>query len=182
MNSVSLIKHNYKLSTRKYSVSYNNNYKIPSIGLIQSFKLINYQELKEKYNKDIVLSITIGNFTIVPYNLFTKDKDVIDIKNLRNYIREIDFPDDDYHNKLINFENFLFSQQLKCTEHYYTIKNSDLQNSIFTSGINVYIELKCVNESSGRINDESSGRINDKDTELQIEETFWDKIYEDKKQ
>ena len=107
------VKHNYKLSTRNYSVSGNNNYKIPSIGLIQSFKLVNFKELKEKYNKDIILSITVGNFTIIPYNLFTKEKDVINIEQLRNYIRELDFPEDDYQNKLIIFEHFLFSQQLK---------------------------------------------------------------------
>ena len=108
------------------------------------------------------------------------DNDISFIKSLRNYIRNIDFPETDFDNKLINFEHYLFSQQLKCTEHYYTINNKDLQNSIFTSGINIYIDIKENNENK----DDSQTEIVDGFTlieeELQIEETFWDKIYEDK--
>lgn len=168
MNTINLIKYNYKLSTRNYTVSKNNNFKIPSIGLIQSFKVTNFNELNEKYKK-LKLKIIIGNFSIVPSILFNvENEDVLNIKEIRNYIRNIDFPESDYENQLINFEHFLFSQQLKCTEHYYTIKNKDLQNSIFTSGINVYIEI--ISENNEEITEE-----------LYIEETFWDKIYEDKK-
>ena len=169
MNSINLIKYNYKLSTRNYTVSKNNNFKIPSIGLIQSFKIINFNEINEKYKNNLKIKITIGNFSITPSNLFkVENENVLSIKEIRNYIRNIDFPENDYENQLINFEHFLFSQQLKSTEHYYTIKNNDLQNSIFTSGINVYIEI--IEENNNIIEEE-----------LQIEETFWDKIYEDKK-
>lgn len=183
MNNINLVKHNYKLSTRNYSLSPNSNFKIPSIGLIQSFKVLNYNEIKEKYkDHKLYLNITIGNFNIVPYSLFNTQDDTICIKSLRNYIRDIDFPETDFDNKLINFEHYLFSQQLKCTEHYYTINNKDLQNSIFTSGVNVYIDIK-INTSENK-DDGSSNLVTDEYTtiedELKIEETFWDKIYEDK--
>jgi hypothetical protein len=191
MNSINPIKHNYKLSTRNYTVSKNNNFKTQSVGLIQSFKIINFEEIKKKYNENdenqkdknnekinkIVPSLTIGNFSIIPYILYSSNQDnqdTINIKDLRNYIRNIDYPETDFDNKLINFEHFLFSQQLKSTEHYYTIKNSDLQNTIFTSGVNVYIDLKIINENNEI--DESCENIF-LNEELQIEETFWDKIY-----
>ena len=187
MNNINLIKHNYKLSTRNYTLTFENNFKIPSVGLIQSFKLLNYNEIKEKYkDKDIIIVITIGNFKIHTHKLFSCDEDIICIKSLRNYIRNIDDIVSDYDNDLINFEHFLFSQQLKCTEHYYTIKNSDLQNSIFTSGINVYIDVREMLHSNEQSSDSSDNRNNSElvilDDELKIEETFWDKIYEDKKQ
>jgi hypothetical protein len=182
MNNINLLKHNYKLSTRNYSLSPSNNFKIPSIGLIQSFKILNYNEIKEKYkDHNLCINITIGNFNINTHSLFKSQDDIICIKSLRNYIRDIDFPETDFDNKLINFEHYLFSQQLKCTEHYYTINNKDLQNSIFTSGVNVYIDIK-INSSENK--DDSQTQIMDEFTlieeELQIEETFWDKIYEDK--
>jgi hypothetical protein len=174
MNSINPVKHNYKLSTRNYTLSLNNNYKIPSVGLIQSFKVVNYDEIIEKHkDKKLLLFITVGNFGIVPYSMYTTSENIICVKTLRNYIRNIDFPETDFDNKLINFEHYLFSQQLKCTEHYYTLNNSDLQNAIFTSGINVYIDIKY---EDNKDNKEQLITIED---DLTIEETFWDKIYED---
>jgi|LakMenE18May11ns_1017448.scaffolds.fasta_scaffold9627160_1 hypothetical protein len=197
MNSIQLIKHNYNLSTRKYTLSKNNNYKIPSVGLIQSFKILNYNDLCDKYlkNKDLSInnfqlkpSLIIGNFTIVPSdlnsnldsnldsNLNSSINDIISIKDIRNYIRNIDYPETDYHNQLLNFENYLFSQQLKSTEYYYTINNKDLQNSIFNSGVNVYIEMLLNNSKISNNYDNSNyNRIDD---DLLIEETYWDKIYD----
>lgn len=174
MNSINPVKHNFKLSTRNYTLSLNNNYKIPSIGLIQSFKVVNYHEIKDKYkDKQLLLFITVGNFGIVPYTMYPTSEDTICINTLRNYIRNIDFPETDLDNKLINFEHYLFSQQLKCTEHYYTINNNDLQNAIFTSGINLYIDIKYVNKDEN----EREQLITIED-ELTIEETYWDKIYD----
>lgn len=168
MNSITPVRHNYKLSTRKYTLTNEKNFKIPSIGLIQSFKITNFKELSEKYNSEIVPVLTIGNFEISPQSLYThEDKSIISIKDLRNYIRNIDLPETDIDNKLINFEHYLFSQQLKCTEHYYTIKNSDLNDCIFTSGLNLYIELKNENKTI--------------EEEIYIEETYWEKNYEDDK-
>ena len=183
MNNINLVKHNYKLSTRNYTLDSKNNFKIPSVGLIQSFKILNYNEIKEKYkNKHIIIAITIGNFKIHTHKLFTSDEDIICIKSLRKYIRDIDDIVSDYDIELINFEHFLFSQQLKCTEHYYTIKNTDLQNSIFTSGINVYIDIREILHSTQPCSDKQNCESIILDDELKIEETFWDKIYEDKKQ
>jgi len=181
MNSINLVKHNFKLSTRNYTLSTNNNFKIPSIGLIQSFKIQNFDSLIEKY-KNIKLVLTIGNFQIETSDLYNSEiKDTISIKELRNYIRNIDFPETDFDNKLLNFEHFLFSQQLKCTEHYYTLNNKDLQDSIFTSGINLYIEAKLnnVENSFEKCKDlESSSQILD---DILIEETYWEKVYDDNK-
>jgi hypothetical protein len=163
MNSVNQIRYNYKLSTRNYTITKEKHFKIPSIGLIQSFKISNYEDFVNKYSS-INPVITIGNFQIEPNSLYAnEDKSIISIKQLRNYIRNIDFPETEFDNKLINFEHFLFSQQLKCTEHYYTIKNNDLYDSIFTSELNIYIELYSNGEA-----------LTD---DLVIEETYWDKVY-----
>ena len=180
MNNINLVKNNYKLSTRNYPVSSNNNFKIPSIGLIQSFKILNYNEIKEKYsNKDIIIVVTIGNFPIYIHKLLPCDEDVINIKDLRDYIRNLDDIVNDYDNDLIKFENFLFSQQLKCTEHYYTIKNEELKNSIFTSGINVYIDIReYIPSIDNELSVEYLTDLKILDDELKIEETFWDKIYD----
>lgn len=178
MNNINLIKYNYKLSTRNYSISCNNNFKIPSIGLIQSFKILNYNEIKEKFNdKNIIIMVTIGNFPIYIDKISCKD--TFNIKDLRCYIRNLDDIINDYDNDLIKFENFLFSQQLKCTEHYYTIKNEELQNSIFTSGINVYIDIReYVPPIDDNLSIEYLKNLKIVDEELKIEETFWDKIFE----
>jgi hypothetical protein len=181
MNSVNLIKHNYKLSTRTYTLTKDKHFKIPSIGLIQSFKILNFNSILEKYSNEnlnekyilkIVPCITIGNFKIIPKNLFlNNDTSNISIKDLRNYIRNIDFPETEFENQLINFEHYLFSQQLKSTEYYYTIKNNDLYDSIFTSGLNIYIELH-IDSNCDDINIE-----NIENNDLIIEETYWEKIY-----
>ena len=98
----------------------------------------------------------------------TLKNDTIDIKQLREYIRNIDYPESDYENKLLNFEQYLFSQQLKCTEHYYTLSNKDLQDSLFTSGVNVYVIVNYVD-----IENNQNVEIND---DLIIEETYFEKI------
>ena len=184
MNNINLQKINYKLSTRNYTISNNNNYKIPSIGLINSFKILNYNEIKDKYkDKDIITVLTIGNFPIYINKIFTFNDDVISIKNLRCYIRNLDDIISDYDNDLIKLENYLFSQQLKCTEHYYTINNEELKNSIFTSGINVYIDIRENNilntlDNFTELSIEYLNNMKILDEELKVEETFWDKIYE----
>lgn len=171
LNNIIAKKDNYKLSTRTYTLNSEKQFKIPSIGLIQSFKILNYNDLKEKYSilKPVLL---LGNFKIIPQKLYSPENiDTISIKELREYIRNMDFPNDSYENNLISMEHYLYTQQLKSTEYYYTIQNKNLFDSIFTSGMNVYIELHyCENE-----NEETMSIID----EITIEETFWDKIRED---
>ena len=191
MNSVSLVKNNYKLSTRTYTLNKDKYFKIPSIGLIQSFKILNLNSILEKYSNEIKIipSITIGNFKIIPSDLFPNDDtSCISIKDLRNYIRNIDFPETEYDNKLLSFEHYLFSQQLKCTEHYYTIKNSDLNDSIFTSGLNIYIELTLKSNTENKTVQSEPDMfpipftsVDIENNDIIIEETYWEKIYKDDK-
>jgi len=175
LNNIIAKKDNYKLSTRCYTLNKEKQFKIPSIGLIQSFKIQHYDKLKEQYS--ILRPVLfLGNFKITPNELYTpENEDVISIKELREHIRNIDFPNDVYENNLINMEHFLYSQQLKSIEYYYTIQNKDLFNSIFTSGMNVYIELE-YNE-----NDDENNKIKEQLSidEITIEETYWDKIREE---
>lgn len=170
LNNIIVKKDNYKLSTRCYTLNKEKQFKIPSIGLIQSFKIQNYNKLKEQYS--ILLPVLfLGNFKITPQELYTpENEDVISIKELREHIRNIDFPNDVYENNLLNMEHFLYSQQLKSTEYYYTVQNKDLFESIFTSDMNVYIELHYkTNETSETVDFD----------EISIEETYWDKIREE---
>ncbi len=46
LNNIIPKKDNYKLSTRSYTLNKEKQFKIPSIGLIQSFKIQNYDKLK----------------------------------------------------------------------------------------------------------------------------------------
>jgi len=144
----------FKLSTRNYTINFNKQYKIPSIGLIQSFKIINYEEIINSINdlnKNIVPILTVGNYEIIPSELYEHtDKSIISIKELRNHIRNIDFIDSN-ENKLFNFEHYLFSQQLKSIEFYHSVSNNDLYDCIFTSGLNVYIELKNLNNPNSNL-------------------------------
>ena len=176
LNNIIVKKDNYKLSTRCYTLNKEKQFKIPSIGLIQSFKIQNYDKLKEKYSI-LTPVLFLGNFKITPQELYTpENEDTISIKELRQYIRNIDFPNNVYENNLLNIEHFLYSQQLKCIEYYYTIQNKDLFDSIFTSGMNVYIELQ-YDEN----NDTKSNEIKEQLSidEITIEETYWDKIREE---
>jgi hypothetical protein len=168
LNNINVKKDNYKLSTRSYTLNKEKQFKIPSIGLLGSFRITNYKELKEQYSilKPVLL---LGNFKIIPQELYTpENEDTISIKELREHIRNIDLPNDVYENNLISMEHYLYSQQLKSIEYYYTIKNKDLFDCIFTSGMNVYIELHYVENGEDKIFDE-----------ITIEETFWDKVREE---
>jgi hypothetical protein len=172
LNNIIPKKDNYKLSTRCYTLNKEKQFKIPSIGLIQSFKIQNYDKLKEKYSI-LTPVLFLGNFKITPQELYTpENEDVISIKELREHIRNIDFPNDVYENNLLNMEHFLYSQQLKSIEYYYTIQNKDLFDSIFTSGMNVYIELQ-YGEKDNEMKEQLSI------DEITIEETYWDKIREE---
>jgi hypothetical protein len=172
LNNIIPKKDNYKLSTRCYTLNKEKQFKIPSIGLIQSFKIQNYDKLKEKYSI-LTPVLFLGNFKITPQELYTpENEDVISIKELREHIRNIDFPNDVYENNLLNMEHFLYSQQLKSIEYYYTIQNKDLFESIFTSGMNVYIELQ-YSEKDNEMKEQLSI------DEITIEETYWDKIREE---
>jgi hypothetical protein len=73
-------------------------------------------------------------------------------------------------------EHFLYSQQLKSIEYYYTIQNKDLFDSIFTSGMNVYIELQYSEKNNEKDNEMKEQLSID---EITIEETYWDKIREE---
>lgn len=181
LNNIIAKKDNYKLSTRCYTLNREKQFKVPSIGLIQSFKIQNYDKLKEQYS--ILRPVLfLGNFKITPQELYTpENEDVISIKELREHIRNIDFPNDVYENNLINMEHFLYSQQLKSIEYYYTIQNKDLFDSIFTSGMNVYIELEYSENDDENNETTKSDEIKEQLSidEITIEETYWDKIREE---
>jgi len=54
-----------------------------------------------------------------------------------------------------------------------------LVNSIFTSGINVYIDIRELNiNDRDELSIETLNQMKIIDEELKIEEVFWDKIYE----
>lgn len=204
MNFLNISKDSYKLSTRNYSLNFNNLYKIPSIGLIKSFKIINYNKLNEQYSTQdyqYVPVITIGNFTVYPFLLYKPESiDTINVKDIRNSIRDI-FSESDYQNKAITLEASLFTQQLKSLEYYYTLKKQDISDSLFTSGINVYIEIQRIHCSTLNsiykqeisdidklVNELEETRNSDyktmdwKDISIEIEETYWDKVKEEKKE
>lgn len=145
-NLIENSKLNIKLNKRIYKLKKNNNYKIPSKGLIQSWKVLNC---------GFIPILVVNDYKIKHSR---KQKELISIPELRKYIREIEFPQTQIEKELDNIENNFCMYQLYATEYYKTLPNEDLFNSLFTRDINVNLYFG----------------PNAPD-EIEIEEEYWDR-------
>ena len=146
----------FQKATRHFTIKSDNQFKIPSIGLIQSWKFLN------KENETLNPFLIFGNFELQIKQIDSTFTDTIDIAKIRQYIRQIDFPESEDEIKLSQLEHFMCGQQIKSIQYYHSVPSSELFNCLFTSEMNVYIELR--NSSNETITDD-----------FQIEETYWEK-------
>lgn len=139
---------NIKLEVRKYNIKKNDGYTVPSKGLIKSWRIT------DKTLKFIPLLI-IDDHRIrgVP----REDKFFIDIKEIREYIRDPNREPDEYN--LDNFESIMYINQLYALEFYESLSSKDLFSSLFTR------DYKKIQLYFG---------VNGPD-EVEIEEEFWDR-------
>jgi len=150
------IKETFQCATRHFNLKSSNGFKIPSVGLIHSWKVINQDE------KVYYPFLIIGNFELDLKRLLPETKDIISIGELRKYIRGIDYPETDEQVHLLQLEDFMCGQQIKSIQYYHGVSTCDLFHSIFTGDLNVYLEIR----------DDKNQLI---DEEFQIEETYWEK-------
>ena len=113
------------LKSREFKIYKKDNYKIPSIGLIKSWKW------KEKCS---ITPIFDG------YKLNKKFNKSIDMKDIRKYIRDI-IPMSPEENELTQLEGYFYEQQLNAVEWYPNVSNQDFFNSIFNQHVNVYLVI-----------------------------------------
>jgi tRNA-binding EMAP/Myf-like protein len=138
-----------KINTRVYKVKKSEGYIIPSKGMICSWKVL------DKKCK-IVPCFCINDRIIISPR---KNKKIIDIAELRNYIRNIDVPEEPHEIELDSFENLFYNYQLYGIQFYQTLTNKQLFDSLFTR------DIKQIQISFGP---------NGPD-EVEIEETYWDR-------
>lgn len=148
----------FRQATRQFTLKSENRFKTPSTGLIKSWKILNNE------NEHLNAFVIFGNYEleitkIIPSFATSK---TISVDEIRQYIREIDYPETEDDIKLLQLEDFICSQQIKSIQYYHSVPSSELYNCLFTSELNVYIELR----------DNFNQVIQD---DLQIEETYWEK-------
>lgn len=149
-------KETFQQATRHFTIKSENQFKIPSIGLIKSWKILN------KNDQELNPFLIFGNYELEVKKLVPTMTDTICIGQIRQYLREIDYPETDDDMKLLQLEDFMCGQQIKSIQYYHGVPTSELFNCLFTSELNVYIELR--NSINVAI-----------DEEFQIEETYWEK-------
>ncbi len=129
------------INTRKYKIKKDQDYVVPSKGLILSWKILNCKFVPILYINDKIIKYP------------RKDKNIISLKELRDYIRETyDSP------FLESLENVFYINQLYGIEFYKTLSNKDLFNSIFTRDIKIQLHF-------GKNGPE----------EVEVEEEYWDR-------
>ena len=134
------------LSTRKYKIKKDENYTIPSKGLIKSWRLVDCINF---------IPILYINGKIIKFK--RENKNIISIPELRNYIRNIDIEDENFI-LLDNLENVMYHEQLYALEYYQSLSNNDMFNSLFTKNLNIQLSFGDYGPD-----------------EVEIEETYWDR-------
>ena len=134
------------LSTRKYKIKKDENYTIPSKGLIESWRLVDCINF---------IPILYINGKIIKFK--RENKNIISIPELRNYIRNIDSEDENFI-LLDNLENVMYHEQLYALEYYQSLSNNDMFNSLFTKNLNIQLSFGDYGPD-----------------EVEIEETYWDR-------
>ncbi len=114
------------LKTRIYCLLPQDDFKVPSKGLIAGWKIIG--GLKPSYRPQLII-----NGVKVPTEWSSSDKSVLSIGDLRKYLREL-YPDSEAENKLIQLEQHFLSLQIQAVQHY-DLPTSEFFNSMFTHGL-----------------------------------------------
>ena len=138
-----------KINTRRYKVKKSNGYTVPSKGMILSWRIVDE-------NCKMIPILQINGKTI---RAPRSDKHFISISEIRNYIRNIEVPEEPHEIELDSFENLFYNYQLYGIEYYPTLTNKQLFDSLFTR------DIKMIQLSFG---------VNGPD-EVEVEEEFWDR-------
>lgn len=137
------------LKKRTYTLYKKDNFTITSKGMITSWKIIS--------DVSFVPILYINEIKITTPR---KEKNVLSIAEIRGYIRDMDVLTEQNHNKLDKVENMCYLSQLYGIEHYKTLTNEELFNSIFTRDLSIRI---------------SFGNNDSVPEEVEIEEEYWDR-------
>ena len=126
------------IKTRTYTIKKSEGYKIPSIGLIRSWKVITNQNDTDTQTH-LIPTLLINDIRI---DLPKKNQYVISIPEIRDYIKTTDDYDMYIQDCLQNIEILLFSHQINAIQYYPTLSNKDFFESIFTKDISVKLVFK----------------------------------------
>lgn len=138
-----------KINTRRFTVKKNENYSVPSKGLIRSWRMV------DKNSKFIPILYINNRAVVTPRS----DIRVVSIPEIRNYIRNMECTGEERQVELDAFEQLFYSYQLYGIEYYPSLSNKELFDSLFTR------DIKRLQLSFGK---------NGPD-EVEIEEEFWDR-------
>lgn len=147
------------LKTRTYTLSEKNKYAIPSLGLIFGWKV--------SCPVDLYISMSEESFCKkeILVNVPRKDEYHISVKEIRDYIRNIDSMEDSYDcedfQSLPNLERDFFFAQLVGTETYKKASQKEMNESVFTKEM----VIKLVPRDSN-----CNG--------VDVEETYWERFPE----
>ncbi len=142
------------LASRNNTLYKNQDYKIPSKGLIRGWKITS--EVPD--NLYPVLS-----FGEEKLNIPRKDRLYISLEEIRKYIRNIEVPESLEETRLLTLEHLFFGFQLAAMTFYPSLSSEELENSLFTRDIKDY-------RITFNGNDEDSFP-----EAITVEEDYWDR-------
>lgn len=136
--------------TRTYKIKSQENYKIPSKGMILSWTV---------NDKSLCPTLYIDGEK-VEYS-FTDNS--MSIKELRDYISTI-VPMTREEDSLVSLGDKIYLQQLYGMEYYKHLSNTELSSCIFTRDMNIQILFS---------NETSNGSVDEEDREVEITEIYY---------
>jgi hypothetical protein len=148
------------ISSRKNTLYKDQNYVIPSKGLITGWRITS------EYPSSLFPVLTLGSYKL---NIPRKDKNYISIKEIRDYIRNIDLPETEDEQKMINIDNLFFGFQLAAITFYPSLTTEEFNDSVFTRDIK---------EMSVQFINTSEDGEEELPEAITIEEDYWDRTDE----
>lgn len=145
-----------KKNTRTFSIKQNTGYSIPSKGMICEWKIIPSSPEEEEMIKDNPPKLCLDDY---PINIPFKNPLIISLQEMREYIRDIYYPEDSDQNTLLSLETMFCGFQLQAVEFYSDLSTDDRFKCLFTR------DFKKVSLDFGNFKPES----------LNIEEIYWDR-------
>lgn len=131
------------LETREYKIRQSNNYSIPSKRLVKSWTL----KPKDRAQHDLLCEhpprIKIKDLDIYFNWQNTRDDPLhYSLADLRNYARNIQCPETEEEEQIVELDRIFFAEQIDANEYYKNISSKDFFESVFTMKMNLNFEFQ----------------------------------------
>ncbi len=120
-----------------------NSYTIPSKGLIESWTIKPTSDVQKKLLLDDDIKIKIDNLDLYfEWHQSREDPLFFSLKQLRTDAWNIDEPNGERDDQIINLDRILCAEQIKAQEYYPHLKSENFWQSVFTYSLVLKIQTK----------------------------------------